>query len=197
MRAGPSTCGPERRDEHALGFEAGRRPRRPSRAPGRPRSRRGSSRPGPTPGAGRRSPRRPRARTWALRWSSASRSTWCSSAYSAAGGDDARPVASRRRRPCGAGGPARIISADRQGRADRGPEPLREADGDGVEVPRPLGGRDARGDHGVEQPGAVEVHRQSVARAPRPRSRRPASIGWTRPPPRLWVFSRQTSRVRT
>ena len=63
---------------------AGRRPRRRCRARGRPRSRRGSSRPGPIPGAGPRSPRRPGPGPGRCAWSSASRSTWCSSACRAA-----------------------------------------------------------------------------------------------------------------
>ena len=54
-----------------------------------------------------------------------------------------------------------------QRRADRRPQPLAEADRHAVEVLGPLGRRDAGGDDGVPQPGAVQVHDQAVAAGPR------------------------------
>ena len=53
-----------------------------------------------------------------------------------------------------------------QRRADRGAQPLAEADAHGVEVLRPAVGRDAGGHDGVEQPCAVQVRPQAVGVGP-------------------------------
>ncbi len=54
-----------------------------------------------------------------------------------------------------------------QGRADGCAQPLGETDRDRVEPRGPLSRGDARGDHRVEQSGAVEVHRQPLLACPR------------------------------
>ena len=110
-----------------------------------------AARPAPPPGA--------RAR----RWSSARRATLCSQRVQAAGGDDAglahaaavdlagarrQPAAWRRPRPAPSR-PARPRPFDRQ--------MLTVSKGAAYSA-----GAHARGRHGVEQPGAVEVHLQAV-----------------------------------
>ena len=90
-----------------------------------------------------------------------------------AGGDDAGLPHAAAERLCDGGGRGRSASsrADER-RADRGAEALAEADADRVEVLGPLGGRNAAGDDGVEQPGAVEMPGQALALPPTRRSRR-------------------------
>ena len=58
-----------------------------------------------------------------------------------------------------------LARSDQRG-ADRGAEPLAETDRHSVEVRRPFARRDAGGDDGVPQTGAVEVHGQAVLARP-------------------------------
>ncbi len=50
-------------------------------------------------------------------------------------------------------------------RADRGPQPLRKADADGVEVTGPIGGGNTRGDHSVEEAHSIKVPRRPLSAA--------------------------------
>src|SRR5690606_5634398 len=59
------------------------------------------------------------------------------------------------------------LAASRQCRTDRCTEALAEADADGVEMPSPLGGRNAGRRDGVEQPGTIQVRSQSIHVSPR------------------------------
>ena len=83
-----------------------------------------------------------------------------------------------------------------QGRPDRRTQPLAETDAHRVEPLGPAGRIDARGHHGIEQPGAVEMGPQSLARRPSGRSpRRPRRAGCGRRPG-CGCSPAQTSRVR-
>ena len=80
-------------------------------------------------------------------------------------------------------------------RPDRRAEALGQADADGVELPAVVGERDARGDVGVPEPRAVEVHRDAAVAGGLHAAPRSGSSGCTVPPPKLWVFSTTTSAV--
>ena len=148
------------------------------------------------PTAGAAAAQRPRRSGAARAWSSASRSTWWSRAYSPAAARMPTwrmPPPNRLRQIR-----ASAISSRRpdEHRADRGAEPLGQADAHGVELAcrRSRSGTPG-GDVGVPEPGAVEVHRDAARRwVPARRPRGSASSGWTVPPPKLWVFSTTTSR---
>ncbi len=83
-----------------------------------------------------------------------------------AGGDDAGLAHAAAERFAMSPGLADQVSGAAQGRADRCAQAFREADAHGVEVAGPIGGRNARGDDGVEQPRAVEVAGEAVFGGP-------------------------------
>ena len=83
-----------------------------------------------------------------------------------AGGDDAGLPHAAAERFAMAAGLADQIGRAAEGGADRRTEAFGEADADGVEVAGPIGGRNAGGDDGVEQAGAVEVAGQAVVGGP-------------------------------
>ena len=195
-----------RRDASPRAFAAGRAARAARLAPrARRRSRAASGTPkiddvgldarrvDRRPAAARQGPR-PGGR--ALAWSSARRSTWWSSAYSARGRDD--PGLAHRAAHHLLVAPRFVDQLLRAGQhgADRRAQPLREVDPGGVEAARVVGGRDAARDDRVHQPRAVEVRAQPVLDARRRARRRSPRSGQTRPPPMLVVCSTDTSRER-
>ena len=195
VRAGPQDLRPEGADEDASRLQAarelrGRAQRRIDGDPDEVRLDRAGFEGEPSVSS------TARARIWAFAWSSARRSTWCSSAYSA-GGDDARlphPAAEDLAQAVGLAGSARPArpAPSRPGR----PAPWRSRS------------RPCRSGSPRRRPGSPRRRRRSSAGrrrgaspgrsiGPRRRSpRRPRSGGRGRPP-RLCVFSRQTRRVRT
>jgi len=87
-----------------------------------------------------------------------------------------------------------VVGAGQTG-ADRRSQALAEVDPGRVEGRRPLTGSHPAGRYGIQQPGAVEVRAEFVARAT---SSTPSTRSWgqTVPPERLAVCSTQTRRGR-
>ena len=140
---------------------------------------------------------RPSASARASAWSSASRSTWWSSAYSA----PAATIPAWRIAPPSIclSRHASSISSREPGQAARRPARRGPCEKSSHAVSNPRvhsSARDAGGDHRVHQPRAVHVQR--AARAPRATSTtaRSCSSGHTWPPARFVVCSTDTSRER-
>jgi hypothetical protein len=83
-----------------------------------------------------------------------------------AGGDDAGLAPSSAERFAMAAGLADEIGRTAKRGADRRSEAFREADADCIEVAGPIGGRNARGNDGVEEAGAIQVASEAVLGGP-------------------------------